>query len=339
MPENPEKEQLLQMINGYMISQALRCVAELEIADKLASGPKTAEQLADSTVLPTALYRVMRALCSIGVFSESESGFELTPLSNHLRRDSAESVWSAAVMMPNEFGKAFDYLPYALSTGENTFRIANGALGWDYLAENPDRGAIFDELMQALHGDETEAFITAYDFAGVKVVVDVGGGNGEVLGTLLEKHKHLTGVLFDRPEVVERTAGLLSARGVSDQCQFEGGDFFEKVPAGGDLYILRHIIHDWADEEAKSILNSCRTAIPETSRLLLVEGVIQPGNVPSTFKWLDLVMMLCWGGLERTQAQYAALVGEAGFKLARVIPTTSEISVLECVPNGSAKRT
>ena len=139
MSEINEKEQLLQMINGYMISQALRCVCELEIADKLASGPKTVEQLSDSTVLPTVLYRVMRALCSIGIFAESNCGFELTRFSEHLRRNSMGSVWSAAVMMPNEFGKAFDYLPSALRTGENTFKTDNGALGWEYMSENQDR--------------------------------------------------------------------------------------------------------------------------------------------------------------------------------------------------------
>ena len=277
----------------------------------------------------------MRALCSIGVFAESNCGFELTRFSEHLRRNSMGSVWSAAVMMPNEFGKAFDYLPSALRTGENTFKTANGALGWEYMSENPDRGTIFDAMMQALHGNETEAFIDAYDFSEAKIVIDIGGGNGDVLGSLLDKYKHLKGILFDRPDVVARTSDELKARGISDNCQYEGGDFFEQVPAGGDIYILRHIIHDWTDKEAISILKSCRTAIPETGRLLIVEGVIEPGNDPSSFKWLDLVMMLCWGGMERTREQYSRLAKETEFELLRIIPTTSEISILEFKPSVS----
>lgn len=329
-----EKEQLLQMINGYMISQSLRCVAEHEIADKLVTGPKTAEELAGSSILPEALYRVMRALASVGVFLESDRGFENTALSNHIRRDVSGSVWSAAVMMPNEFGKPFEYLPSALQTGENTFITANGASGWDYMVSNPERGAIFDKLMEALHGGETEAFINAYDFEGIELVVDVGGGNGDVLANLMNKHVHLKTLLFDRPDVVERTASIFKDNGQSDNCIFHGGDFFEEIPAGGDIYVMRHIIHDWADREALQILESCRTAISESGRLLIVEGVIEPGNSPSPFKWLDLIMMLCWGGMERTRDQYAALLEDAGFDLIRIIPTKSDVSIIECRPRG-----
>jgi len=334
-----EKEQLLQMINGYMISQALRAVAELNVADKLVSGPKSAEELADSNTLPDALYRVMRALASIGIFTETDKRFELTPLSNYLRRDIDGSVWSAAIMMPNEFGKAFDHLPTALSTGENTFRMANGALGWDYLAKNPSRGAIFDELMEALHGDETGAFIDAYDFSGMEIVVDVGGGSGDVLSKLLSKNSHLKGVLFDRPDVVERTAGVFRESGMDANCEFHGGDFFEEVPTAGDVYIMRHIIHDWSNTEATQILSSCRNAMSKSDRLLIIEGVIEIGNEPSPFKWLDLVMMLCWGGIERTRDQYVELLSRTGFHLVRIIPTKSDVSILECVPRDNAERT
>ncbi|PHS72804.1 MAG: methyltransferase [Cycloclasticus sp.] len=328
-----EKGQLLQMINGYMVSQALRCVAELDVAGKLDSGPKTAEQLADSNIMPAALYRVMRALSSVGVFAETPAGFELTPLSNFLRRDHPESIWSAAVMMPNEFGKAFDYLPTAVSSGEDTFKKANGAVGWDYLVANPDRGAIFDEMMQALHGNETEAFIDAYDFGETKIVVDVGGGNGDVLAKLFDMHSHVKGILFDRPDVTERTASAFENTSKNERCQFIGGDFFNAIPEGGDVYLMRHIIHDWSDSEALKILKSCRAAIADTGRLLIVEGVIVPGNDPSPFKWLDLVMMLCWGGLERTEAQYSVLLKDAGFDLIRVIPTKSDVSIIECIPS------
>jgi hypothetical protein len=330
-----EKEQLLQMINGYMISQALRCVAELDVAGKLVSGPKTAEQLSGETIMPTALYRVMRALASVGVFAESDRGFELTPMSTLLRRDVPGSIWSAAVMMPDEFGKAFDYLPTALRTGEDTFNTANGAPGWDYLIANPERGAIFDEMMQALHGDETESLIDAYDFSEVDLVVDVGGGNGDVLAKLLDKYAQIKGILFDRPDVAQRTASIFDSTGKGDRCEFIGGDFFESIPSGGDVYLMRHIIHDWSDPDALKILTSCRAAIPDSGCLLIVEGVIEPGNDPSPFKWLDLVMMLCWGGLERTRSQYSALLNNAGFDLLKVIPTTSEISVLECRPSGN----
>lgn len=334
-----EREQLLQMINGYMVSQALRCVAELEIAEKLVSGPKTAEELAGADILPAALYRVMRALASVGIFAESDQGFELTSLSNHLRRDIPGSIWSAANMMPNEFGKAFDYLPKALKTGEDTFTTANGSPGWDYMVNHSERGAIFDEMMEALHGDETESFIDAYGFDGVDSVVDIGGGNGDVLATLLNKHAHLRAVLFDRPDVVERTATVFRNKGGSERCEFKGGDFFKEIPPGGDVYVMRHIIHDWSDPEAVEILKSCRSAISDSGRLLIVEGIIEPGNAPSSFKWLDLVMMLCWGGLERTEDEYKDLLESADFALLRVIPTSSAVSIIECGTRGNGRRT
>jgi len=333
MPENPDKEALIQMVNGYMVSQALRCVGELGIADKLASGRKTIAEISEPGVIPDALYRVMRALCSIGVFRESDTGFENTALSDLLRKDGADSVWSAAVMMPNEFGLAFNLLPEAVRTGENMFQRANGAPGWEYMVQNPQRGHIFDQLMQALHGHETEALVDTYDFSAAELIVDVGGGNGDVLRAILESHEDVKGLLFDRPDVVERTRRSLEGHTIEPRCRFAGGDFFESVPAAGDIYILRHIIHDWTDDEAISILRSCRTAMPDSAKLLIVEGVIGPGNTPSPFKWLDLVMMLCWGGMERTEKQYSRLVREAGLRLGRVMPTSTPVGVLECLPD------
>jgi hypothetical protein len=201
------------------------------------------------------------------------------------------------------------------------------------MAKNPQRGHVFDQLMQALHGHETEALVDTYDFSAAELIVDVGGGNGDVLRAILESHEDVKGLLFDRPDVVERTRRSLEGHTIEPRCRFAGGDFFESVPAAGDIYILRHIIHDWTDDEAISILRSCRTAMPDSAKLLIVEGVIGPGNTPSPFKWLDLVMMLCWGGMERTEKQYSRLVREAGLRLGRVIPTSTPVGVLECLPD------
>jgi hypothetical protein len=186
--------------------------------------------------------------------------------------------------------------------------------------------------MTSIHGAETQAMLDAYDFSPFTTLVDVGGGNGSVLAAVLGRHPGLRGVLFDRPDVVERAGPNLQAAGLQDRCAAVGGNFFESVPAGGDAYLMRHIIHDWDDEQSLAILRNCRKVMRPAGKLLLVETVIPPGNDPCFAKLLDLNMLVIPGGLERTEREYRELLAAAGFGLARIIPTRAEVSVIEGVP-------
>jgi ubiquinone/menaquinone biosynthesis C-methylase UbiE len=198
------------------------------------------------------------------------------------------------------------------------------------MTERPERGKIYDAAMTGVHGGETEPMLDAYDFSPFQTVIDIGGGNGLVLAAILQRHPTVKGILFDLPAVVDRAQTIISDLGLSDRCQIVGGDFFSSVPVGGDAYVMRHIIHDWDDDEAMAILRNCRVAMNPEGRILVVETVIPPANEPCFGKWLDL-MMLVVGGRERTEEQYRRLFLEAGLKLNCIVSTTQEISVIEGV--------
>lgn len=326
--------QMLQLIMGYVVCQAVRAAAELEIADKLASGPKSAAELAPEVGAHAgSLHRLLRALASIGVFTEREGGaFALTPLAEHLKKDGPDSVWPAAMFMGD--------LPYATAhelitsvrTGEGNFEKIHGVAMFDYVAERPELGAIFDRMMDSFHGPETPAIVAAYDFSPFDRVVDVGGGNGEVLKAILTANPNVRGTLFDLPEVAGRAEAALARDPVADRLDVRSGDFFKAVAAGGNAYILRHIIHDWNDEESVEILSRCRDAMGDQGTLLVVEEIIPDGDAPSPAKWLDILFLAAWTGKERTRAEYDALYRRAGFALKRVIPTASPVSLIEGAP-------
>ncbi|HSR54103.1 MAG TPA: methyltransferase, partial [Acidobacteriota bacterium] len=209
---------------------------------------------------------------------------------------------------------------------------AHGKPIFEHLAENPEEAAIFDAAMTCIHGGETDAVLDAYDFGPFGTLADIGGGNGSALSSALERHSDLNGILFDQPHVIERNRSALMANGLGDRCRFVGGNFFEAIPAGADAYMMRHIIHDWYDEQATQILRNCRRAIPEDGRLLIVEAVISEGNGPDPAKLFDMVMLMVPGGLERDEAHYARLLRQSGFKLTDIVPTESVVSVVEARP-------
>jgi len=324
---------LTQMISGYWSSQAIYAAAKLGLADLLKDGPRTAGELAAAAgVHEDGLFRVLRALASIGLFAETAPRtFALTPMAALLQSDVDGSQRDLAIMMGEEHYEVWGRLVEALQTGENAFEKRCGAPIFDYLAQHPEQGRIFDAAMTGIHGRETAAVIEAYDFADIRRLVDVGGGNGSKLTAILQRHPALRGVLFDLPHVVDRAEPLLQAAGVADRCEVARGNFFEAVPSGGDAYLLRHIIHDWNDEQAVVILRNCAAALTDGGRVLLVESVIPPGNEPFAAKFLDLTMMLIPGGKERTEAEYRTLLAAAGLKLDRIVATTTEISVLEAI--------
>ena len=209
--------------------------------------------------------------------------------------------------------------------------LAHGMSFFDYLTQHPAAGRNFDVAMNLINQGEPEAVAESYDFAGVRTLVDVGGGNGSGLAAMLTRHAHLRGVLFDLPAVTEQAAPGLAALG--DRCEVVGGDFFESMPARGDAYLLSHVIHDWDEERALTILRNCREAMGSGGRLLLVEMVIPPGGEPHPGKMLDVMMLSLTGGMERTEAEYSELLQRAGFRLTRVVPTPSAVSVVEAVPD------
>lgn len=330
----PSAQQLSQMICGYWISQMIHVAARLRLADELHAGPRTVTALAETVAAhPRSLGRLLRGLASVGLFEETPPGtYQLTPLAEFLRDDHPQSVRPMALMMGGVQYQAWGELLHAVRTGETGFAQRFGQPLFDYLATRPDEAAEFDRAMVAIHGREGAAVAEAYDFARVRRVVDVGGGNGHQLIELLDRHPHLTGTLFDLPHVVERAAPGLAASRVAARIDPLGGSFFETVPTGADCYLLRHILHDWSDEESARILRTIRHAIPTSGKLLVIETVIPPGNEPNFAKLLDLTMLVIPGGIERTEAEYRELFAAGGFRLTRILPTAAGVDLIEGVP-------
>jgi hypothetical protein len=331
MAEVSTHQQLDQMITGYWISQAIYAAAKFGIADHLQDGPKTVGELAGATATnPDALYRLLRALASVGIFAEGESRrFSLTPLAEPLRSDIAGSKRALALMSGDEQFRAWAEIDYSLRTGKVAFDKAFGKPFFDYLGGHPDKARIFDAAMVGVHGRESTAILHAYDFSVFGVVADIGGGNGSQLTEILKKHNGMKGILFDLPQVIERAKERIHAAGLLDRCKLVAGSFFDAVPEGADAYILRHIIHDWDEEKCLTILRNCRRAMPPASKLLVIESVIPPGNEPFHGKFLDLQMLLIPGGKERTEDEYRTLFERAGFELTRIVPTGTEVSIVE----------
>jgi hypothetical protein len=331
MSDASQHQQLDRMITGYWISQSIYAAAKFGIADHLKDGPKSVEELAEATSTDAdALYRLLRALASVGVFAEGEPlQFSLTPLAEPLQSDVPGSKRALALMSGDEQFRAWSEIEYSIQTGKIAFEKVFGKPIFDYLGDNPEKARIFDAAMVGIHGRESNAVLDAYDLSAIDVVADIGGGNGSQITMVLEKHTNIKGILFDLPHVVDRAKERLSAAGLLDRCEVVGGNFFESVPAGADAYMMRHIIHDWDDEKSLTILRSCHAAMSAESKLLIVESVIPPGNEPFGGKLLDLVMLLIPGGKERTEEEYRALLDKAGFELSQIVPTSTEISVIE----------
>lgn len=331
MDQHRAQEEISRLIHGYWRSQAVYVAAKLRIADLLAEQPRTTKELADKTgAHERSLYRVLRALASIGIFAEEDDGrFSMTPLAEPLRSDVAGSKWAMAVMMGEEHFHVWGDLIFTVETGLTAFDRIYSMPIFEFLSDSPEKGRIFDQAMTSVHGREVEPMIAAYDFSGIGTLADIGGGNGSLLTTVLRKYEKMHGILFDLPTVIERSAKNLEAAGLHDRCQTVSGDFFQKVPAGADAYLLRHIIHDWDDEKAASILQNVWEAMKDGGRLLVLESIIPPGNEPFFGKWLDLTMMLIPGGQERTEKEYRKLFEDAGFELSRIVPTSTEVSIIE----------
>jgi O-methyltransferase domain/Dimerisation domain len=325
------QQQIAQMLTGYWMSQALYVAAKLGLADLVKDGPKTADELASATQTHSkSLYRLLRGLASMAVFAEDDGHrFSLTPLASCLRSDLPGSQRAMAITAGELFYATWGELLYSVQTGKVAFNKLFGLPIFDFLSKNPERARLFDETMVGVHGRETAAMLDAYDFSGVRLLADIGGGNSSVLTDVLRKYSPMRGILFDLPGVVERAKSNLQAAGLADRCLAVGGSFFESVPGGADTYLLRHIIHDWDDGQCTNILQNINKAMGKEGTLLVVESVIPPGNDPCFGKMLDLAMMVIPGGEERTEEEYRRLFDIAGFRLTRIVPTKAEVSVIE----------
>ena len=333
--ELPPPLALSNLVTGFWISQAIYVAAELRIADLLREGPRTSEELARAAGAdPRSLYRLLRALASVGVFRQHGDGrFTLTPMAECMQSDVPGSMRAWCLTMGMEAGfRSWTKLLHSVKTGDTAFDHLHGMGIFDYFGQNPEEGRRFDESMTSFSGPEIAAVVEAYDFSGVGTLVDVAGGHGSFLATILQAYPSMKGVLADQPSVIEGARHRFEASGLADRCRVVPINFFESVPEGGDAYMMKHIIHDWDDARSVTILKNCHRAMAGEGKLLLVEMVMQPGNDPDFGKWLDVAMLVYAGGCERTEAEYRALLAAGGFRLTRIVPTSSSVSVVEAVP-------
>jgi hypothetical protein len=331
----PTNQQLTHLISGGWIAQAIGVAAELGIADLLADGPRSSDDLAQATGShPRALYRLLRALASMGVFTEVEpKQFGLTPMAELLRTDAPTSLRGRARFTAGDaHWRVWGQLGYSVQANLPAYPHVHGMSNWEYRAQHPEANALFNASAKGNAAQVAGAVARAYDFTAFSTVIDVGGGLGTMLIAILQAHPGSRGVLFDQLHVTSGAEQAVRTAGLSERCDVVDGDMFAQVPDGGDAYVLSRVIHDWDDERSIAILTQCRRVIEPHARLLLIEEVILPGDTPSYGKLTDLNMLVAAGGQERTEAEYRELYEAAGFRLARIIPTGSPMSIIEGEP-------
>jgi O-methyltransferase domain/Dimerisation domain len=331
----PSHIAMLERGLGSWFTAALHAAVQLGIADELTDGPRSADEVARRVgTHPEATYRLMRTLASRSVFKLRRDGrFELTRLGRALRSDDPESMAPMLTFVGSrQHWEHWGHLLHSVRTGRTAVEGLRGAEIFDYLDTDPEFAEVFNDAMTGASRAVLENAVPAYDFSDCRLIVDVGGGQGGLLAAVLNRAPQAGGVLFDRPSVVASAESVLAPAGVWDRCAAVGGSFFESVPAGGDTYLLKAIVHDWDDPQAVAILRNVRAAIADGGRVLLWEMVLPDGAPNNLGFLLDLEMLVSAGGRERTAAQYAGLLSDAGFRLTRVVPTASPLSIIEAVP-------
>jgi hypothetical protein len=328
----PASIQILQLLFGLFIPKALAAAAELSIADHLSKEPLRADELAPKLdVHAQSLHRLLRALASVGVFREDEHGrFANTELSNVLRSDEPDSMRSMALFLcEGPHWSAWGEFLYSVRTGRSAFERVHGLRPFDYMERDRDFARNFDDAMTRVTAKEVAAIHRHLDVSGIRTLVDVGGGRGAFLLSCLQKNLDQRGILFDTPAVLNEAQPLLEASGVADRCELISGDFFGSVPRG-DGYMMKHILHDWSDEEALRILRSIHSAAAPGTPLFVLETVLKPGNEPDFAKLLDVQVLAFYGtGRERTLSELTVLLTSGGFRLVRTRATESIATILE----------
>jgi AcrR family transcriptional regulator len=323
------------LLMGYRVSQMLIVAAKLGIADTLAQGPRSVDDLARSCgAHPGALYRLLRSLASLGVFRELDlRRFELTPSAELLRSDAPDSIYHAAVTLGEPWWwEAWGHAVEAVRTGQPAFEQIHGKGVFEFLAEHPDIAARFNSHMGVTTDLEARTIVERCDFVRSRRIVDLGGGHGALLQAILVAHPHVEGILYDLPAAIAGAVHRFEQAKCLDRCTLIGGDFLKWVPVGADTYVLKNILHDWDDERAGTILRNCRRAIREDGRLLVIESVLPEANEPSPGKIVDMTMLVIVGGAERTEAEYRSLLRESRFDVTRIMTATSGLNIIEAVP-------
>ena len=325
---------VLQVVSGFWSARAVYIAAKLGLADLVQDGPKTAAQFAVLTgTHAPSLYRVLRALASIGWFEEDAGGrFGPTPLTAGLQTGGPGSLRSLAMTeLGEEHYPAWGDLLFSVKTGKLAFNEVFGMANWEFWASHPENAQIFNQAMSEVTAVLEPAVLEASDLSGFNTIVDVGGGKGTLMASILRAYPNARGVVLDLPHVIEQGRQHIHDQGLSARCELVAGDFFERVPEGGDAYILKWVIHDWDDARSIAILKNCHRAMSPNGKLFVIEAVIPSGNEPFFHKFMDLNMLVMTGGRERTEAEYRALFEAAGFHLNRIISSPTEISVLKGV--------
>ena len=335
IPSGTDVAALRQLIMGFRSSQMIYVAAKLELADRLDQCPRTAADLAaDVGAEPRALYRLMRALASIGIFAEGEGQtFALTPAARLLQRNATGSLRSSALVYGDDlFWSTYGRMLHSVQTGKPAFDHCHGEPLFPYLQTHPAAASLFHEAMSGFSAQELAAILAVYDFSGFSDVVDIGGGRGALVAALLTTCSHLRAVILDLEPAARGATQLLSEAGLTGRATFIAGDFFSAIPDGGDVYLMKSVLHNWDDEAAVRILRNCREAMAKHARLVVIERVIPAVTGPSEAILFDINMLVVLGGQERTEKEYEALFRAADLDLVRIIPTRSPLSLIEGVP-------
>lgn len=328
-------EVLFQMLVGKWITQALGTVVELGVPELLAKGPRRCSDIArEAGVSEDGIYRLLRALASVGLFAESaDRRFKLTGMGKLLRNDHPQSLAGMARFIAHDSTwRPWGQLGYSVKTGLPAFDHVFNVPIFKYFSQNPEAAEVFDNAMTSISATEARATTDAYDFKGIKILMDVAGGHGLLLANILRRHKTMRAVLFDLPHVAVGASETFARAGITDRVRIESGDFFKELPSGADAIIMKHILHDWDDDSATRILQACHRALGQRGKVLIVDPIVPAGNAPHYGKLLDLEMLvLTPRGRERTKGEFVKLLSGAGFRLSRVIQTESPFSIIEAV--------
>lgn len=327
--ESPVVE-LMKLISGFQVSQAISAMATLGIADVLKGETLHSDDIARAVECdPGSLYRLLHALASAGLLEEqSNQHFQLTPVGECLRSDSPDSrsAWARYVGRPYVW-QSWGNLTGSVKSGKSAFELLHHANLWEWRGERSEETNIFDEAMSELSRAGGNAIAPAHDFSAYKVIVDIGGGQGALLAAILTKHAGPRGILFDLPHVVAKAKGLLTSMNVGDRCEIIAGDVFKSIPKGGDAYLIKSVLMDEGDENTISILRSCRSVMKPTARVIVIEHLLTPPNRPEV-NYSDMTMMVMTGGRERTQKEFEALFATSGFRLEQAVATRSPFTLL-----------
>jgi ubiquinone/menaquinone biosynthesis C-methylase UbiE len=326
---------MMQMLAAAWVTKALAAAARLGIADALASGPKTVDELARTVQAhPGATKRLMRALAGLGVFAPKEGGrYGLTEMGELLREDHPRTlkhmfIGETDTVHLRSWEKMLDAVRTGLPRPEPVF----GVPAFEYYSQHKDEGEQFGRAMENISRFVAKAVLEAYDFGGIRTLADIGGGNGSMALAVLARYPQLRGIVYDLPYIEAQANDRIHQAGVEDRCRFEPGDFFERAPKGADAHLLKFILHDWNDEDSVRLLKRCRETIDPKGLLLVLEVLVPAENRPDFSHLMDLNMLVMTGGMERTEAEYASLFERGGFRLHRVVPTASPFSLIEAKP-------